>query len=430
MTDQSTKDELVVIKQLTAGNCGDLPQYAKGIGEEGQWQAGGWHLLQQQVDLPVAVLSAAALANNINWMQQYAVAAGVQLAPHGKTGMLPAIFQQQIERGAWGITLATVPQVVVAARAGIRRILLANPLVGRRAMQQVAELISQGLEFYCLVDDPVHLQQLADFFTDSGVRLQLLIEFGVEGGRGGVRDESQALLLAQQIQQCPALALCGIEFYEGVIKAQQPAPAIRAFVRRCIALLQHCQQQQLFAPGPVLLTGAGSAWYDLVAETFTVAELPSQVQLLIRPGCYVFFDTGIYLQAQQQLLARSPLAAGLGGQLHNALEVWAYVLSRPEPGLAVIGLGKRDMAFDAGLAQVSQHYRPGRDAPCPADPAWRLLKMMDQHAVMQLPVTADVAVGDMLSFTGSHPCLTLDKWRYLAVLDEDYQIRTLYPSYF
>lgn len=404
----------------------------KGMGDAALWQAGGWNLLAEQLELPVAVLNATALANNLRWMQQFAAKAGVQLAPHGKTGMLPALFQQQMAHGAWGITLATMAQVQVAAAAGVPRVLLANPLVGLRAMQQVAALQQQGLEFYCLIDSCEQLQQLEQFFAGCGQTLNVLLEVGVTGGRGGVRDQQAALQLAGQIRQSQHIRLVGLEFYEGVVKAPaaELAGAVRHFVDDCIALTLQLAGQQLFATEQIILTGAGSAWYDVVAAAFAAASLPANVVPLIRPGCYVFFDLGIYQQAQQQVLARSVLACQVEGALQNALEVWAYVLSRPEPGLAVVGLGKRDIAFDAGLALVSQHYRPGTAAPKPADPAWRLQKMMDQHALLQLPPDADVAVGDMLSFAGSHPCLTLDKWRYLALLDADYQVRQLYPSYF
>ena len=148
---------------------------------------------------------------------------------------------------------------------------------------------------------------------------------------------------------------------------------------------------------------------------------------------------GIYQQAQQDVLKRSALACQVDGELHNALEVWAYVLSRPEPQLAIIGLGKRDMAFDAGLPLVSQHFRPDPEStqhqslehrPKAADARMQISKMMDQHALLQLPADCDLAVGDMLSFAGSHPCLTLDKWRYLAVLDEDFQVRRWYETFF
>ncbi len=397
-------------------------------------------LLKGELTLPLAVLNQRLLQNNIRWMQQFADLAGVQLAPHGKTGMLPALFSQQIAAGAWGMTLATVPQAMVAAAHGVKRILLANQLVGRAEMQQVALLQQNGIEFYCLLDSFENLTQLDHFFSSHGRTLNVLLEIGVAGGRSGVRSFAAALELAQQVQQCKAVQLAGVEFYEGVIKAPDQPYAIRQFVQSCISFSLELQQKQLFATPKILLSGAGSAFYDLVASAFAAALLPDSFIPLIRPGCYLFFDLGIYQQAQQDVLQRSVLACQVEGQLHNALEVWAYVLSRPEPGLAIVGLGKRDMAFDAGLPLVSQHFRPvsapvqlqtqTQHIPTAADPRMQISKMMDQHALLQLPADCDLAVGDMLSFAGSHPCLTLDKWRYLAVLDDDFQVRRWYETFF
>ncbi|RVU35505.1 amino acid deaminase [Rheinheimera riviphila] len=394
--------------------------------------------------LPIAVLDQQKLTNNIRWMQQFADLSGVQLAPHGKTGMLPALFLQQIAAGAWGMTLATVPQALVAAAHGVKRILLANQLVGRAEMQQVATMQQQGIEFYCLLDSPENLTQLDNFFSSQGLTLKVLLEIGVAGGRSGVRSFDAALELAQQVKHSKALLLAGVEFYEGVIKAPDQSAAIRQFIQSCIGFSLELQQQQLFATPQILLSGAGSAFYDLVSEAFQAAALPDNFMKLIRPGCYLFFDLGIYQQAQQDLLKRSALACQVNGELHNALEVWAYVLSRPEPQLAIIGFGKRDMAFDAGLPKVSQHFRPDAEPaknqsariqptqrqPKAADARMHISKIMDQHALLQLPPDCDLAVGDMLSFAGSHPCLTLDKWRYVAVLDEDYQVRRWYETFF
>jgi len=67
------------------------------------------------------------------------------------------------------------------------------------------------------------------------------------------------------------------------------------------------------------------------------------------------------------------------GALQNALEVACYVQSVPEPGFAVVNLGKRDAAFDAGLPLVLAQYRDGRLLTRP-DKANQLSKMMDQHA--------------------------------------------------
>jgi D-serine dehydratase len=94
----------------------------------------GWNLLREDLSLPAAVLYRDKIDRNLRWMQQFIDAYGVKLAPHGKTTMAPKLFDMQLEGGAWGITLATAHQVHVAYAHGVRRVLMANQLVGRQNM--------------------------------------------------------------------------------------------------------------------------------------------------------------------------------------------------------------------------------------------------------------------------------------------------------
>ena len=64
-------------------------------------------LLNEDVPLPVATLKASALQRNSQWMHHYLEAAGVSLAPHGKTTIRPELFALQHHDGCWGLTLAT-----------------------------------------------------------------------------------------------------------------------------------------------------------------------------------------------------------------------------------------------------------------------------------------------------------------------------------
>ena len=85
------------------------------------------------------------------------------MAPHGKTTMSPALFERQLADGAWGMTLATVQQVRVARSNGIGRIVLANQLVGRQAIDYIAAELARdpAFDFYCLVDSIDGVRQLA-----------------------------------------------------------------------------------------------------------------------------------------------------------------------------------------------------------------------------------------------------------------------------
>ena len=73
-----------------------------------------WNLLHEDLSLPSAVLYQDRLQHNLDWMQRFISAYGVKLAPHGKTTMAPKLFEMQLKGGAWGITLATAQQTLVA----------------------------------------------------------------------------------------------------------------------------------------------------------------------------------------------------------------------------------------------------------------------------------------------------------------------------
>jgi D-serine dehydratase len=188
--------------------------------------------------------------------------------------------------------------------------------------------------------------------------------------------------------------------------------------------------EKLLQRTPALLSGAGSAWYDVVAEVFAAAGFGDSVEIVLRPGCYVTHDVGAYREAQTKILERNPIARKMNAGLVPALQVWAYVQSIPEEDRAIIGMGKRDAAFDAGLPAPAQHFRPGDNAPRPAPSHWAVTKMMDQHAYMQINALDDLRVGDMVAFDISHPCLTFDKWRLLPILNADYQVVDLVQTFF
>jgi D-serine deaminase-like pyridoxal phosphate-dependent protein len=385
-----------------------------------QTENGVYRLVDEDISLPVAIIKQSALTNNLNWMQSFADHHQVKLSPHGKTSMTPDFFRQQLENGAWGITVATPAQAEIAAMAGAKRIIMANQLVGKTNIAIVEQLIREfDVDFYCCVDSPVNVQQLSQHFANTEQTLKVLIEFGVPGGRCGCRSPQEVLELAQTIQDAPALSLAGIEVYEGVIHGDNAEQDIRTFLNQALSSVESLASDGLITGQPII-TGAGSAWYDVVAEC--LANLTDYLAI-IRPGCYAIHDTGIYLDAQSKVLQRAQVNQGyaceLGGDLESALEVWAYVISRPEPTKLVIGLGKRDVAFDAGLPIAERGYRNGEAISVKGLTA---TAVMDQHTFVETDGSSEIEVGDMIAFSTSHPCLTFDKWRYIAISDDDYQV--------
>ncbi|AXF22335.1 amino acid deaminase [Burkholderia pyrrocinia] len=408
---------------------GNLPSASVPLGDAGRLE---WNLLAEDVSLPAAVLYEDRIEHNLNWMQAFVQQYGVKFAPHGKTTMAPQLFRRQLDAGAWGITLATAHQTQAAYHGGVRRVLLANQLVGRQNMTIIAGLLSDpDFEFFCLVDSAESVDQLGRFFGELKKPLNVLLELGVPGGRAGVRDAAQREAVLAALARYPdTLKLAGIELYEGVLKEEGE---IRAFLQGAVALTRELAAAGRFARTPAILSGAGSAWYDVVAEEFAKASDAGFAEVVLRPGCYLTHDVGIYKKAQTDVFARNPIARTMGEGLLPALQLWAYVQSVPEQNRAIVALGKRDAAFDAGLPEPARHFRPGRDST-PRDVAategWAVTGMMDQHAYLQIPPGADVKVGDMVAFDISHPCLTFDKWRQVLVLDPQFQVTEVVETFF
>ncbi|PCR94770.1 amino acid deaminase [Pseudomonas fluorescens] len=378
--------------------------------------------LVRDISLPALVLHREALEHNIHWMQKFVSDSGAELAPHGKTSMTPALFRRQLDAGAWGITLASATQTRAAYAHGVRRVLMANQLVGTPNMALIADLLAADstFDFYCMVDHPDNVADLGAYFASRGVRLNVMIEYGVVGGRCGCRSEQEVIELAKAIGAQPALALTGIEGYEGVIHGDHAVSGIREFAASLVRLAVQLQDSGAFAIAKPIITASGSAWYDLIAESFEAQNAGGRFLSVLRPGSYVAHDHGIYKEAQCCVLdRRSDLHEGL----RPALEVWAHVQSMPEPGFAVIALGKRDVAFDAGMPVPLLRYKAGV-LPAVGDDvgACKVTAVMDQHAFMTVAPGVELRVGDIISFGTSHPCLTFDKWRVGLLVDEQLSV--------
>ncbi|SHM54190.1 D-serine deaminase, pyridoxal phosphate-dependent [Pseudomonas asturiensis] len=385
--------------------------------------------LVSDVSLPALVIHQSALDHNIRWMQTFVTNSGAELAPHGKTSMVPALFRRQIEEGAWGMTLATAVQTQAAYAHGVRRILMANQLVGQPNMALIAGLLADStFEFHCMVDHPDNVAALGTFFAERGLRLNVMIEYGVPGGRCGCRTEAEVLALADAVLAQPGLALTGIEGYEGVIHGDHAISGIKAFAASMVRVAVELQDKHAFALDRPIVTASGSAWYDLIAEAFDAQAVRERFLSVLRPGSYVVHDHGIYKDAQCCVLDRR---AELSEALRPALEVWAHVQSMPEPGFAVIAMGKRDVAYDAGLPTPLRRYQAGV-LPASGDDvsACTVTAVMDQHAFMTVAPGCELKVGDIIAFGTSHPCLTFDKWRSGCLVDDDLRVIEPFSTYF
>jgi D-serine dehydratase len=389
----------------------------------------GWNLLRD-LPLPAAALRESALQHNLDWMQNFVSARGAWLAPHAKTTMCPELVKMQLARGAWGVTVSSPFQANVFRQAGIKRIFIANQVVSSPSTAPLFDWLTADpdLELYCLVDSRAGLEMLISSAQEAGSngRLNVLVELGMEGGRTGCRTASEALALAAAVSASDELIFAGIEGFEGLSVfdgGDERGEFTRIYLARLIDLFEACQDQRLFdIPRPIISAG-GSAHYDIVADVVGKAG----GQLLLRSGCYITHDHGVYANNQRHVLARTGLPQGLSG----ALEVWSHVQSLPEPGLAILTMGKRDVGSDAGLPNPIKHWSASDGKLVRIDDQeLRLEALNDQHAYMQVPRNHKLQIGDGIGVGVSHPCTTFDKWRRLFLVDDKYNITGAVETFF
>jgi D-serine deaminase-like pyridoxal phosphate-dependent protein len=399
---------------------------------------------------PVMTLRRSALEHNVGTMARYCRDRGVDLAPHGKTTMAPKIFERQLAAGAWAITVATPTQLACCRSAGVPRVLLANELLDEPSIAWLASELraDPGFEFLCYVDSLEGVERLARGATlrpggrEGGPRrpFDVLVEVGFEGGRTGCRTVPEVLTVARAAAATDAVRVVGVAGFEGGIGAElspQVFARVDAFLDRLHAAAAALVDEDLVADrgGGVILSAGGSVFFDRVAAMLT-RPLPAgrASRCVLRSGCYATHDSGFY----ERMSPFTRLGAGTDYTLRAALEVWAEVLSTPEPGLAIAGIGRRDVPFDLGLPVphvIRPGPRPGRDAAPPRlafvdAGAAAVTALNDQHAFVTIADGLEIRPGDWMSFGISHPCTAMDKWRLLMEIDDEFRVVDLVETTF
>jgi D-serine dehydratase len=386
-----------------------------------------WNVLRGDLPLPLAVIRRDALHANLRWMQAFAHERGLELAPHGKTTMSPQLFRAQLDAGAWGLTVANLVQAQVAVAAGARRVLVANQVLADVDLAAAAALrrAQADLGLCFLVDSLAQLGRIEAWHArgpDDPPPFDVLLEIGLDGGRTGCRTHDAAIALARRLHASRATRLVGIECYEGLWatgRGDDDRALADGLMQRVAAVARQCDAEGLFDADDVLLSAGGSAIFDLVAPGLRL-QLSRPVRGILRSGCYVTHDHGNY----KRYLAAMDARLGCGHGLQAALEVWANVQSCPEPGLAILSAGKRDASYDIELPIPARWWRDEQRLLADAPDGWSIRAMNDQHAYLRFdPATAPAPqVGDRIGLGISHPCTTFDKWRWLAVVDDGYDV--------
>jgi D-serine deaminase-like pyridoxal phosphate-dependent protein len=354
---------------------------------------------------PVCVLRSEALRHNLTAMAGWCRDRGVELAPHGKTHMAPQLFARQLDAGACGITAATLSHVRTYRAFGVRDVVLANELVDAAGLRWLAAELDANPDFsmVCWVDSVRGVELMTAALAGAQRPVDVCVEVGMPGGRTGCRGPAAVDEVARAAAASPRLRLVGVAGYEAALGHDITPDALAAVIGYLRELRDAALRlAPLFETDRVIVTAGGSTYFDAVADV-----LSGDWRTIVRSGAYLTHDDGLYART-------SPLRTAL----QPALQVWAQVVSCPEPGLAILTMGRRDVSFD-------------QDLPVPLGLADSVVtKLNDQHAYLRLGGDDSVEVGSWLGFGISHPCTVFDKWQLIPELDADDRVVGLIRTYF
>ncbi|HEV7247365.1 MAG TPA: alanine racemase [Shinella sp.] len=395
----------------------------------GSVRSKNWSPARGDMPLPILTLDKSALLANTKRFLDYADDAGVLLAPHAKTPMMPAFARSLVEQGAWGATVANIQQLYTLLDAGLTRLIYASPPGGATGAAHLVKAIKPfpQAEILVFLDSVEAVKTLHAAMAESDdVKIRGLVELGF--GRTGARKLETAIGIRDAMLSTNGkIALAGVATYEAA--AVQGADYRPAF-DELFQLVEDTFLAVRDAAGKetsLTITAGGSMYFDEVVARLAPFAREYGASLVLRSGAIFFSDDGLYKQALESVARRSA-SSQVAASIRPVLSLWAEVISRPEPDLAICGFGMRDAPNDQGLPVIRRAFRNGGQLDIGSGAAPVVEKLNDQHAFVRQ--SERLCVGDIVELGISHPCTAFQRWNLVYGLDDEGIVDEILATHF
>lgn len=340
---------------------------------------------------PAAVVDVARMAANLERMAGYVAKHRLALWPHTKTHKTPELSQEQLRRGASGLTVATLHEAEVMSSV-TPQLLLAYPPVGYPKLDRLVAL-AEKTDLTIAVDSRAALSGVQSALRRSGARINVLVEIDAGMHRVGVGAPADVVAIANQVSDSNHTSYAGLLFYPGHIREpvgeqKYVIATTRALINEFVAALVDADLAPTRVSGGSTPTAFASHQFEAVNE--------------IRPGTYIFND-------------RTTAAIGACAWQDCAYSVLATVVSTSVSGQAVV---------DAGSKAVFKEEIRGTDWPgfgaLLDRPEVIVKSMSEEHGLLDLSKTAwRPHVGDRVRIVPNHVCVSVNLHERLWLLDGD-----------
>jgi len=340
---------------------------------------------KEQIPTPAMILDLDIFEENLNKMAGF-FEGPVKLRPHIKTHKCPMIAHLQIKAGAIGITCAKLSEAEVMARYGITDILIANQVAGYGKPERLAAL-AMNTDLKVAVDNKTNIDDLDRAALMFGSSIGVVIEVNVGNDRCGTRSMEETLEIATCIASKKGLVFRGVMGYEGhcvfTADKEERTAACRAANK---ILVDSADMLRLDGFAVEIVSAGGTGTYDMSGIHPGITE--------IEAGSYVFMD-GCYSDVMGNDVFRS------------ALWVLSTVISKPQPGLALVDAGMKSLTHEFGYPQ-------------PILKGATLVGLSEEHGRLTLAPEADhLKVGDLVEILPSHGCTTVNLHNCYCVIHKN-----------
>ncbi|MBI3327616.1 MAG: alanine racemase [Nitrospinae bacterium] len=321
----------------------------------------------EQLDTPALVVDLTVLERNIETLHAFFRQRQPKVRPHVESHRCPAIAHKQLAAGGavGGICVTTVGQAEVFAEHGFHDIFVANALVTTQKINRLCALAHHA-KMTVAVDHPKNVQALSEAATAHGVTLYVVVDINTRLYRCGVEPGHPSVDLVRTIREAQHLNFAGLMTYEGPMPAENPGE-VAADSRKWIQQVLDTREMVEKAGIHVSVVSVGGTYnYEIAGTMAGVTE--------VLAGSYALMDSR-YCQFRRQF--------------KPAARVLTTVMSRPEPGTAIIDAGQKAIGSDTGLPMAE-------DLPDAA-----VVSLSAEHGRLRLPGDVDgkVSLGDKVWLT-------------------------------
>lgn len=347
---------------------------------------------------PYVKIDVQKVKQNVNRMVTTLRKHNINHRPHVKTHKIVELAKLEVESGAIGISCATLTELEVMAKNGIKNILLAYPLIGEEQCEKLCDILSTyDFEFTTIVDSETGISGLGNIGKRLNRPIKVYVDIDSGGHREGIQS-SEVIPFVKKVVKNKWLHFTGLFTYFGHIYQFAKTDHPRKTSEEANILIKHKE----------LLEKEGIKVEHLSGGSTVSSHYPEQLAGLTesRAGNFIFYDM-------------NAVHLGIVNPENCALRVVAQVVSKPLPGKATIDAGSKALTTDDPLKGDAYGY-------VITNPSLKIINLNEEHGyVVYNPEETKVEIGDLVEIIPNHACVVTNLANQVFLYEGDQLLKAI-----